>query len=164
MSALRPHRAFVLAPSLLLLALGGLTACGGAEAAEPAQPTKAQASSTAVEQGCQRFFTRARECTGPYIDALVGLRIELDRPAGIAARAAAEGKPALVELALAEWAEDSKSGAIEATCQQVVATIPPEQLDGLAAGAEQCLALTDCEAFSTCAIALQRPQMAAGAR
>ncbi len=151
-----------LVPCLLSLAVGGLAACGGADASEPAQPKAAAAATPAeVRAGCDRFFTRARECTGPYIDALVGLRIELDVPAGIAAHAASAGKPALVEIALTEWAEDSKPEAIVATCEQVVATIPPEQIGAMVAQAEQCLALTDCAAFSACAMELQRAQMAA---
>lgn len=148
--------ALVLVSSSLL----ALVACGGADS-EHAQEPGTTAQPLTLEQGCQAFFTRARECTGPYIDALVGLRIELDTPSGIAAHAAAEGKPALVDLALTEWAEDSTPEAIAATCQRVAASVSPEQVEAMRADAERCMAMTDCDAFAACSVEVQRPRMAA---
>jgi hypothetical protein len=151
-----------------------LLACGGsAEPATTTTPAAAPATDDAAEPAaggvdgvdavaeCVRVFTRQRDCTAEFIPALVSWRVELDNPAGIAARDAAEGRDALVAVALEEWAEDSTDEALAATCAEIVASIPPEQLTGMLATATGCLEHAECGAFVDCMAPLHRQQLAA---
>ncbi|MEZ4398648.1 MAG: hypothetical protein R3B06_01420 [Kofleriaceae bacterium] len=149
----------------MMLAPLALAACGGAEAAPPpSAPAAAAATSTGappgIAAGCETFLTRAKTCTSAYIPALVDLRIELDRPAGIAEFAATDGRDAVIAQAMTEWADDSQPAAITATCAQVSASLPADQVEPMRVAAERCMAMTDCAAFSACAMELQRPRLA----
>lgn len=145
-----------------ILSVLALAACAGAEA-DPKTSTSPSSTTPppAAQEMCETYFARARTCTDQYIAALVDLRIELDKPAGITASAQSEGRDAIIGYAMAEWAEDSQPAAITATCGQVLASIPADQLEGLRAEGERCLAMTDCGEFATCAMVTQRARMQA---
>jgi hypothetical protein len=144
--------------TLLLAALSSLAACGGSSE-RPAQPA---ARELTLQEGCEAFFARARECREPYVDQLVGVRIELDKPAGIAAKAEAEGKAALVAQAQEEFEVDSQPAAVHELCTRVVAQVPPEQVDAMRAQGEHCMSMADCDGFAACSVDINRSRIAAG--
>lgn len=135
-----------------------LAACGGSSE-RPAQPA---AKELTLQEGCEAFFARARECRDPYLDQLVSVRIELDKPAGIAAKADAEGKEALVAKAHEEFEVDSAPAAVHELCTQIAASVPPEQVDAMRAEGERCMSIADCDGFATCSADLNRARIAAG--
>jgi hypothetical protein len=143
--------------SLFLALIAGAAACGGADApAASGPPTTTQAQPTAAatpRDTCVALFERQRECTDIFLPALVDARISNDIPAGIAARAAEPGgRDSIMATARTEWANDSTDASISATCDNVVAKMPPEQAEGLAEQATQCLAADACQAFVDCVI------------
>lgn len=145
---------------LLSVSLLALAACAGAEA-DPktaASPASTAPAPTAVEQ-CEAFFAKAATCSQEYIPALVDLRIELDKPAGIAEYARTDGRDAVIAHAREEWAQDSQPAAIHANCEQVTQKVPADQLETLAAAAQQCMAMADCGAYSQCAVQVMRGTM-----
>lgn len=153
--------AMIRALSVSLLAALSFTACGGSSAKPQAPATgTASAASTAVQAKCEAFFARARECTEPYIGALVDVRVELDNPPGVADRARDEGRDALVAAAMEEWATDSQPENVSAMCAQSEAKMPPEQTATMMAGAERCMAESACDAFATCSKDLHRMMLA----
>jgi hypothetical protein len=136
-----------------------LAACGAAEG--PAESTTTTTTTTQAQPAtagtprdtCVAMFERQRECTDLYLPALVDARIANGLPAGIAAKAAEPGgRDTIMATAQSEWAEDSTDASIGATCDRVVAELPPEQAEGLADQAEQCLAADGCQAFVDCVI------------
>jgi hypothetical protein len=130
-----------------------VVACGGAEppATKPAAPAAAPADfGDDLQAGCVQMFQRQRECTDVFIPALVAARVKHDKPAGIAAEDAASGRDALVAHAMEEWKADSTDEAIAATCEKIVASIPPEQKDAMVAKGKECLAADSCPAFVDC--------------
>jgi hypothetical protein len=143
-----------------LLAALALAACGGSssEPREPATATTA-AASTSVQAQCEAFFARARECSEPYIGALVDVRIELDRPPGVADQARTEGRDALVAKAMEEWATDSQPENVSAMCEESAAKMPPEQSAAMMTGAQRCMAEAACDAFATCSKDLHRTML-----
>ena len=110
----------------------------------------------APKDACVKVFQRQRACTDTFIPALVDLRVELDKPAGIAARAKAEGRQALINAALEEWKEDSKDEAIGKTCDRITAN---PKAGPMFAASEKCVAQATCGAFVECVIPLMRQQM-----
>jgi hypothetical protein len=152
-------RSFLLLSTLL--APLALAACGGADASPAPRTSATPAASAPADPAllaqCEAFFARARTCTDDYIPALVDVRIELDKPAGIAAEAQQPGgRDSVIAQAKTEWANDSQPAAVTAMCNQVIASMPTGQYDGMRAQAETCMAATDCAAFSTCTIDLHR--------
>jgi hypothetical protein len=145
----------------LASALTLLIGCGGAE---PPAKTAAPAASAAgdLHPTCVQAFQRQRECTDTFIPALVALRVKLDKPAGIAETDAKDGRDALVATAMEEWKVDSTDAAIGTTCDKIVADMPPEQQDGMAAKGKACLATADCQAFVDCLIPMIEPMIAGG--
>ena len=149
-----------------LLAPLALAACGGADASPAPRPSATPAASTPVDPAalaqCEAFFARARACTDDYIPSLVDVRIELDKPAGIAAEAQQPGgRDTIIAQAMTEWANDSQPAAVTALCNRVLGSMQPGQYDGMQAQAEACMATTDCAAFATCTKDLNR-QMIGG--
>lgn len=145
---------------VLSLLSAALAACAGAEA-EPktgASPSSTTPPPSAVQQ-CEAFFTRAAACTDTYLPALVDLRIELDKPAGIAAHAQSEGRDAVLAKAQEEWAADSQPAAITANCERAVSSVPPERVEQMRGQVESCTAAADCAAFATCSTQIQRAMM-----
>jgi hypothetical protein len=138
---------------VLGVALAG-AACSASEAAapapaSPATPATAQAqpASTDAKAVCVELFTRNRTCTAQYIPALVDLRAKYDVPAGITAEVAAN-RAAVIAQANEEWATDSTDAAIDAQCTKMVANLTPA--DQAALGVQDCLAQTDCDAYTAC--------------
>lgn len=154
MSSVRTVSLTAVLAATLALALAG---CGGK--ADKVGSPKVAAPMT-LEQECEAFFTRARACTDPYLEQLVAVRIELDKPESIAAEAEAEGKDALVSKAREEWANDSTPDAIAANCNQMSGQVPPDQVEAMQAAGERCLATTDCDAFAVCAADIHRARLA----
>lgn len=143
--------------SLLLALVAGAAACGGAD--KPATSSTAAgaqgnpAATPTPRDTCVALFERQRACTDIYLPALVDARIANDIPAGIAARAAEPGgRDELMSTAQSEWANDSTDASIGATCDDALAKMPPEQVEGLAGQANACLAAADCQAFVDCVI------------
>ena len=144
----------------LAAGLTALAACAGSSAQEPAaHPVSAAPATQHVAAGdtvsdpgatCVASFVRQRECTDVFIPALVDARIAADRPAGIAAAAAAGGRDALVAEAKAEWTVDSQPEAIAATCAHMLAALPSPALESALAQAEKCLGETRCDDFVAC--------------
>jgi hypothetical protein len=148
-------------PSVLLaLALvAGAAACGGADtpaaSGTTTTPQAQPATAGTPRDTCVALHERQRECTDIYLPALVDARISNDLPAGIAAKAAEPGgRDAIMATAQSEWANDSTDASISATCDNVIAEMPPEQAEGLAAQANQCLAADACQAFVDCVVPL----------
>jgi len=135
---------------LALLTLTFIVACGGADT--PADPDPSAARRRTLAEGCNEIFVRQRDCTDPFIPGLVDARIAANVPAGIAERAEAEGRDAIIAEAMAEWAEDSKDQAIAATCERVIQSIPPDQQQEMREAGDACLAESGCEAFVACII------------
>jgi hypothetical protein len=128
-------------------------ACGGAgESAKPQDPKPQPAVSETPRDVCVSAFTHQRECGEVFLPALVAKRVELDVPAGIAAKDAAEGREAILTVARAEFAEDSTDEAIGATCDSLAQKIPVEQQAQMTEQAKACDAETDCQAFTDCMI------------
>jgi hypothetical protein len=143
--------------SLLLALVAGVAACGGADAPASAGTTTATQPepepAATPRDTCVATFERQRECTDIYLPALVDARIANDVPAGIAAEAAEPGgRDALVATAQAEWANDSTDASISATCDGVLAEMPPEHVEAMVGQASQCLAAEGCQAFVDCVI------------
>jgi len=148
-----------------LLAPAALAACAGAEAGEsrPATETpapKAAAAEPSLAPACEAFFARAHTCTDPYIAGLVDLRVELDKPAGIAAEAQAGGKGPLVAQALTEWEADSQPERVVELCAHLASSLAPADAEQMRGLAEQCVTAADCDGFVACAMPLQREHLA----
>ncbi len=101
---------------------------------------------------CVKLFERQRACSEQYIPALVDVRRELDRPAGIAKANRAE----VVSAAFAEWKDDSTDEAIAATCDRMAGALPAPAI-GTAKG---CIAMGPCGEFVQCVTPLVRAQLA----
>jgi hypothetical protein len=122
---------------------------------DEASGTAAEKSSPApTREVCRSLLARARECKAIYLPALVAERVRLDIPVGIAAADQQGGREALLAEALEEYAQDSTDAAIEATCEQLAAALPPERADRLVATGNACLARGACEPFAACAAPL----------
>jgi hypothetical protein len=131
-----------------LAALAGGCGTSDAAAPAPAAPARSQPASTGDARAlCVQVFAHNRTCTAQYIPALVDLRARYDVPAGIAAEVAAD-RGAVIAQANQEWAVDSTDAAIDVTCASVAASTSIDPAD--AAGAQACLALADCAAYTTC--------------
>ncbi len=158
--------------SLCLVAVVSVAACGSKEpkpttpqpatpvaTEEPAEPAPAANQDPAA--GCAALFVRLRECTDEFIPALVGWRVELDVPGGIAEMDQSQGRDALVSTAMDEWKRDSTDEAIAAMCGQIVQSVPPEQLDGMLAMGRECVAKEACGEVVTCIEPMQRGRLQA---
>jgi hypothetical protein len=144
-------RTFSLAPLLAALLALSLAACTASEAAAPPPSSsgKAQPQATGDAKAiCVQLFTRNRTCTAQYIPALVDLRAKYDVPAGIAAEVAAN-RAEVIAHANEEWVVDGTDAAIDATCTQVTANVPPEVV-AASQGVLDCLPIEDCTAYTTC--------------
>lgn len=141
-------RSLCLVPVLAVLAL---SACSASEASAPSPVAPAQPQATNnpdAKAVCVEVFTRNRTCTAQYIPALVDLRAKYDQPPGIAAEVAAN-RAAVIAEANEEWAVDSTSEAIDATCTKITANLTPgDQADF--GGVGDCLAMADCAAYTAC--------------
>lgn len=129
-----------------------IAACGTTEAApaQPVSPPKAQrASSDAdIQQLCVEVFTRNRTCTDTYIPALVDARARHDKPPGIADQVKAD-RDGVIAQAKAEWATDSTDEAIQTVCGRIVGSLTDDDRGDLPQ-ARDCLAQSDCGAYTTC--------------
>jgi hypothetical protein len=116
-------------------------------------PRLASATAAGPEKtACVQVFERQRTCTDAFIPALVDARRSVDRPAGIAQVDRAE----LLTQALAEWKDDSKDEAIDATCTKLVLTSKGAATSQMA---QSCLQLSDCGAFVQCVVPLIKPNL-----
>jgi len=156
-----------------------LAACGSSEpaparptaapapAADPtAAPAPAEAQAAPVADGdaaatCRQAMTRMRECTDLFIPSLVGLRVELDVPAGIAAQDKAQGRDALVAQAKEEWKVDSTDEGIANQCTKMTGSMSADQLAQMIDAVKGCIAKVSCEQFVSCIEPVQRQHLAA---
>jgi len=95
---------------------------------------------------------RTRACADAFVPGLLALRVRLDRPSGIAARFAAEGREALLTLARAQFANDWSEEAIATNCAQLAAKPPAEQ-ERIVTPDRECVSRPDCETFTACDLA-----------
>jgi hypothetical protein len=146
------------------VAIGMLAACGGAKPAETKpepEPAAETVTPEAAHAGCMEMFTRQRECTDTFIPALVGWRVELDVPAGVAEQDRTLGREALVAKAKEEWAASNSDEQLASLCIDVIAGIPADQLGPMIAVGRACNASETCEAFTACLEPAQRQRLAA---
>jgi hypothetical protein len=143
-----------------------LPACAGsdnqAETANTSPPVETQAAEEETpdsKSSCVEVFVRQRDCTDDFIPALVDARTRLDVPAGIAERVGTEGRDAIIAEALAEWANDSQDAAIDGTCEKIVASAPADALEPMLTASRECLAESECSAFSACIIPVIEGQL-----
>ena len=127
-------------------------ACGGAETPAKKSPSPQMAAGNDVHSTCVQAFQRQRECTNEFIPALVAARVRLNAPPGIADKDKELGRDKLVAMALEEWKTDSTDEAIEQTCSNMEAKMPPEKQQQVSDQVRQCLAAEACTAFVDCLI------------
>jgi len=139
----------------------GLAACGSSSSS-PATPARsaqgpapsAQPTAAADPRAtCVAVLQRMRTCTDQFIPALVDLRIRHDRPAGIAAAAAAQGRDTLVGVALKEWAVDSSDEHIGELCGDIDKKMSAALQELVDAG-HGCLGQETCDAAVACVMPL----------
>lgn len=145
---------------LSLSACLGLAACGSssssagsARSAEERAPSAQPTAAADPKASCVAVLQRMRTCTDQFIPALVDLRIRYDRPAGIAAPAAAKGRDALVAGAFKEWAVDSSDEHIAELCGDIDKKMTPALQELVDAG-HGCLGQQTCDAAVACVIPL----------
>jgi hypothetical protein len=134
-------------------------ACGGAEAPAPRAQPQPQPAADDPHSVCVQAFRRQRECTNEFIPALVDARVRRDAPPGIADKDKELGRDQLVATALEEWKTDSTDEAIEQTCTNMAANMPPDQLQAATDQVGQCLDAEACSAFVDCLIPVIEPQL-----
>jgi hypothetical protein len=142
-------------------------ACGGsspqpAKASPPPSPA-ARTAADAVPM-CQRIFARKETCADDYLPVLLDLRVELNSPPGIGDRVKSEGRDAILAIAHTELARDTEPAKVNALCETTAKQMPPERIDQLLEQGDRCEAATDCKAFATCVVAIDRGFIAAGAQ
>lgn len=135
---------------LLLISLGG---CGTDP--EPAAARQGALAGEDPVEICRSVFTREYECRAEFIPALVDLRIKLDLPSGIAARARREGRAALIEVAHGEYAVDGTEPRRSETCKRVAVAAPPGSLRS----AQACLQRSGCPAFVSCVMPMHEARL-----
>ena len=142
-----------------------VAACGGSspEPAKPAPPPAARTAADLVPM-CKRLFARKATCADDYLPALLDVRIELDMPPGVGDRVKTEGRDAILAIAHTELARDTEPAKVEALCEMTATKMPPERIDPLLEQGGNCEATTDCKAFSTCVVAIDRGFIASGAQ
>ena len=142
-------------------ALAALAACAGGSDApttpeSTATPTAAAVAGDGANDGygtCVATFERQRTCTDQFVPALVDMRVRMDQPPGIAAKAqAAGGRDALIAEAKTEWADDSKDENIAQACTQITTKTPPEKLEQALPQIKSCLAENACDGFVGCLV------------
>jgi hypothetical protein len=112
----------------------------------------AHRASTSEYDTCVAVHTRARACTDAYIPALVDARARHDKPAGIAAKVAAD-RDGIIASAKEEWAGDSTDGGIAMMCQRITANLSDQDRADIPVAAS-CLEQQDCNAFTSCFVPL----------
>jgi hypothetical protein len=135
-----------------------LAACASspqATATSAPTPEAAADSNQDARDTCVASFERQRACTDEFIPALVDLRMKLDQPPGIAQG----NREETITQARAEWANDSTDEAIAASCDKILASMDPAQVDGAMAPMKDCLAASECAAFVSCEMPLLEGMM-----
>jgi hypothetical protein len=113
---------------------------------------QAQKAALADSRGaCVQLLQRQRACTDSFIPALVDLRRQLDKPAGIAQTSREE----LIPQALEEWKSDSTDQAIASQCDRLATQSTPAQLTE----GRRCVALAGCSEFVRCVMPLMREHL-----
>lgn len=137
-----------------------LAGCGGSST-KPEPPGPRAAPREEAQLKCQAMMTRQRDCTDAFIPALVGWRVELDVPAGVAETDRTSGREALVAKAKEEWAASNSDEQLGALCTKILGTIPDDQLPAMTQIGERCSATRTCEEFVACVEPAQRQRLAA---
>lgn len=149
----------------ILFSVTALLGCGGGAAQGATTSTDEETSGTesAMTPGeaCVATMERERSCQSDFIPALVGLRVRMNQPAGIADRDASEGRDALVAEASTEYARDASDEAIAANCGQM-GQIPAEQAQAWTSMMRECLAASDCASFVECDIRFTETRFSGG--
>ena len=108
---------------------------------------------------CKRIFARKASCADDYLPALLDLRVELNIPPGIGDEVKSKGRDAMLAIAHTELARDTEPAQVDAVCESSATKAqqaPPEFVDKLLEQGGTCEATTDCKAFATCAVAIDR--------
>jgi len=137
-----------------------LAACGGAKPA----PAPASAAHSAADLGplCRAHYAHEQTCADDYLSALIDLRVELNQPPGIADEVKIKGKPATLELARAEFQQDTAPAKVDAICNAMATKTPAAQVGPLFKDGTHCAEMTDCKQFASCAVATERTYIAGG--
>jgi hypothetical protein len=149
--------------SYLVALIVAVAACGGSskEPAKPASPPAARTADDVVPM-CKRHWAHKVTCTDDYLPALLDLRVELNKPAGIGDEVKTQGRDAMLATARTEFARDSEPAKVEELCGMMATKMPPERVDQVLDQADKCEAAADCKAFATCAVAIDRGFIAGG--
>lgn len=144
--------------NLRLALLLTLAACGGSsttssEPASRARPLAAQ---------CEQHYARERACSDAYLAELVRVRVELDRPRGIAAEDAAGGRAATIAGARIDWEAESQPAARTAICDRLDDQIPADRVEFYLAQGARCLGMATCDEFAVCAVGDERSYIESG--
>jgi hypothetical protein len=140
---------------------GTLASCAGradavhapaSEVSVVAADPPVHASEGTPTQACFAVMHRTRECKEVYVPGLLGLRVRLDLPTGIAERFSSEGESAMLELAHSQFSRDWSDDAITRNCTALSQKAQAEQ-ERIVAPDRHCLETTDCNAFTTCDLA-----------
>lgn len=157
--------------SLSFALIVAVAACGGSspEAQKPApQPAAQPAAHTAADlvPMCKRIFARKATCADDYLPVLLDLRVELNMPPGIGDEVKSKGRDAVLALAHTELARDTEPAKVETLCEgaaEKATQAPPERVNGLLAQGDKCEATSDCKAFASCVVEIDRGFIAAAA-
>jgi hypothetical protein len=122
------------------------------DASVAAADPPAHANGGTPTQACVAVMHRTRECEDVYVPGLLGLRVRLDLPRGIAERFSSEGESAMLELAHSQFSRDWSDDAITRNCTDLSRRDQAEQ-EAIVAPDRHCLEMTDCNAFTTCDLA-----------
>jgi hypothetical protein len=142
-----------------------VAACGGSPP-EPAKPAPQPAARTDTDfvPMCKRIFARKATCADDYLPALLDLHVELNIPPGIGDKVKTDGRDATLAIAHTELARDTEPAKVAALCESTAAKVPPERADQLYEQGGRCEAASDCKAFATCVVAIDRSFIVAGAQ
>lgn len=140
-----------------LVLLLAVASCGGT----PHDSAKPQPATSVVDlvPMCQRLFARKQACADDYLPRLLDLRIELNLPPGIADVVASEGRDAALVRAHTELARDTQPDKVTPLCEEGAAQVKqhaPELADQLVRQFTSCDATSDCRAFASCAVEIDR--------
>lgn len=116
---------------------------------------------------CKRLFARKATCADDYLPALLDVRIQLNVPPGIGDKVKSDGRDAVLATAHAELERDTQPDKVAAVCDEGAAraaNAPPERVHQLLEQGNTCEATTDCKAFASCVVVIDRGFIAAGAQ
>ncbi len=145
-----------------------VAACGGSSQPEPAKPASPPAAQDTADfvPLCKRIFARKATCADDYLPALLDVRVELNIPPGIGDRVKTDGRDAVLAVAHTELARDTEAAHVAELCEGAAAKAKadPERGNQLYEQGSRCEAASDCKAFASCVVVIDRGFIVAGAQ